>query len=111
MHHLSGYTAGVSKIPETWGIPGDQAKKIKEALSKKVTVPEEALQKAIEELARDIAAIEPDPFDWAWWIGFLVEELEGQAINRHVGVQFQKMLNLVNHKIEELKSYEKKGKS
>lgn len=74
-------------------------------------MPEDILQKAIEELARDIAAIEPDPADWAWWVGFLVEELEGQANKKNVGVQFQQMLNLVNHKIEEMKSYGKKGKS
>jgi len=74
-------------------------------------VPEDILQKAIEELARDIATIEPDPADWAWWVGFLVEELEGRANEKNVGVQFQQMLILVNHKIDELKSYEKKVKS
>jgi hypothetical protein len=100
----------VNKIPETWGIPNDQAKKLREALSRKISAPEDILHNAIEEIARDIATIEPDPVDWAWWVGFLVTELEGQSIKKNVGVQFQQMLNLVNRKIEELKSYEKKGR-
>ena len=50
-------------IPDTWGIPDDQARKVIEALSKKSIRPEDAVQKAIEEIARDIAIIEPDPVD------------------------------------------------
>ena len=60
-------------IPDTWGIPDDQANKVREALSKKSIRPEDAVQKAVEELARDIAIIEPDPKDWGWWVGYLLE--------------------------------------
>ena len=40
-------------IPDTWGIPDDQANKVREALSKKSIRREDAVQTAIEELARD----------------------------------------------------------
>jgi len=53
-------------IPDTWGIPDDQAKKVREALSKKSIKPEDAVQNALEEIARDIVIIEPDPKDWGW---------------------------------------------
>ena len=50
-------------IPDTWGIPDEQANKVREALSKKSIKPEDAVQKALEEMARDITIIEPDPVD------------------------------------------------
>ena len=42
-------------IPDTWGIPDDQAKKVKEALSRKSIRPEDRVQEAFEDMARDIA--------------------------------------------------------
>ena len=42
-------------IPDTWGIPDDQANKVREALSKKSIRPEDRVQDAVDELARDIA--------------------------------------------------------
>ena len=69
-------------IPDTWGIPDDQANKVREALSKKSIKPEDAVQKAIEELTRDIAIIEPDPIDREWWVGYFLEQLEGEAKRR-----------------------------
>ena len=47
------------KMPETWGIPDDQANKVREALRKKTIRPEDAVQKALEEIGRDKAIIEP----------------------------------------------------
>lgn len=69
-------------IPNTWGIPDDQAKKVRERLSKKSIRPEDAVQKAIEELTRDIRIIEPDPKDWVWWVIYLLEQMEGEAKKR-----------------------------
>jgi len=37
---------------------------VREALSKKFIRPEDAVQNALEEIARDITIIEPDPKDW-----------------------------------------------
>jgi len=42
-------------MPETWGIPDDQANKVREAPSKKSISPEDELADALEEMARDIA--------------------------------------------------------
>jgi len=66
-------------IPDTWGIPDDQANKVKEALNKKSIRPEDVVQRAIEELARDIAIIEPDPLDWGGWVKYLLEQMEAEA--------------------------------
>ena len=87
------------KIPDTWGIPDDQAKKVREALSKKSIRPEDAVQKAIEELARDIAIIESDPQDWGWWVSYLLEELEGKAKKIGNIDEFKRMLEYLSEEI------------
>ena len=51
-------------IPPGWSMLDDQANKVREALSKKSIKPEDAVQKAFDEIARDIALIEPNPRDW-----------------------------------------------
>jgi hypothetical protein len=52
------------KIPAIWEMPDDQAKKISEGLNKKGITPEDELADPLEDMARDIALIEPDPRDW-----------------------------------------------
>ena len=79
-------------IPETWGIPDDQANKVREALSKKTIRPEDRVQRALDELARDIAIIESDPEDWFWWASYLLEQLEGEADRRGKKADFGKMM-------------------
>lgn len=46
-------------------MPDDLAKKVSEALNRKSITPEDELADALDEMARDIALIEPDPKDWA----------------------------------------------
>jgi len=75
-------------IPETWGIPDDQARKVSEALNRKSIKPEDAVQDALDEIARDFAIIEPDPEDWGWWVSYLLEKLEEEAKNRGKGSGF-----------------------
>ena len=65
---------------------------MREALSKKSIKPEDAVQKAIEEIARDIAIIEPDPRDWGWWVGYLLEKLEKEAKNLRKIDEFESLL-------------------
>ena len=79
-------------IPDTWGISDDQANKISEALNRRSTYPEVLLQEAIEELARDITIIEPDPKDWEWWINHLIDTLSDEAKKKHVFNKFLSML-------------------
>jgi len=90
-------------IPETWGIPDDQANKVREALGKKSIRPEDAVQKALEELARDIAIIEPDPLDWVWWVGYLLEELEAEARRKREIPDFRKMLRTLSNNLAKYK--------
>jgi len=87
-------------IPETWGIPDDQAKKVREALRKKSIRPEDAAQKAIEELARDVAIIEPDPMDWERWVGYLLEELETHSEKGKSTEQYEHTLKVLVEKIQ-----------
>lgn len=88
------------KLPETWGIPDDQAEKVREALSKKSIKPEDAVQKAIEEIARDIAIIEPDPKDWAGWVGHLLEQLENHADKRKSIYNYERALVVLVDQIQ-----------
>ncbi len=85
-------------IPETWGITGSQAKKVKAALNNKSTRPEDAVQKGLGEIARDIAIIEPDPSDWGWWVAFLLEQLEIHAEKRRLTDNYEHTLaNLIDN--------------
>ena len=79
-------------IPDTWGIPADQANKVREALSKKSIRPEDRIQDAIEEIARDIAIIEPDPQDWGWWVNYLLESLQTEAQKDRKSATYEAML-------------------
>ena len=56
------------EIPDNWSMPDDLAKQVNKALNRKSITPEQELQDAVDELARDIALIEPDPQDWSWWV-------------------------------------------
>ena len=67
------YLSNYPDIAECWGVSDDQANNALKALSKKSIHHEDAIQKDIEELARDIAIIEPDPEDGGWWVGYLLE--------------------------------------
>jgi len=78
-------------IPDTWGISDDQANKVREALSKKTIRLEDAIQDALDEIARDITIIEPDPEDWGWWVGYLLERLKAEAIRRGKSRDFDKV--------------------
>ena len=87
------------KIPDTWGIPDDQAIKIQETLRKKPIQPEDAVQKAIEDLACDIAVIETDPKDWAWWVSYLFEQLQAEAGKDFKAKNFEAMLDSLLNRI------------
>ena len=81
-----------SKIPESWAMLDDLAKKVSETLNKKRITPEDELADALEEMARDIALIEPDPEDWAGRVKYLLEQMEAEAKRRGKQTEFYKML-------------------
>ena len=81
-------------------MPDDLAKKISEVLNHKPITPEDKLSDAQEDMARDIAIIEPDPEDWGWWMGYLLEQLEIQSEERRIESQYQKTLLVLVGKIE-----------
>ena len=71
-----GYYINPPQIPDSWAMPDDLAKKLNERLNRKTLRPEDELADALEELARDIALIEPDPKDWGGWVVYLLEQME-----------------------------------
>jgi hypothetical protein len=79
-------------IPEGWSMPEEQANTISKRLDIKNITPEDALQKGIDEIARDIVIIEPDPGEWGWWIGYLLEQLESEAKRSGRSAGFDQMI-------------------
>ena len=73
-------------------MPEHMAKQVSDSVKKKTESPEDKLQKALDEVARDIALIEPDPKDWAWWVSYLLEQLENEAKRRGKQAKFEELL-------------------
>ena len=68
-------------LPEGWAMPDHLARKISESINRKRITPEDELQDARDEMARDFALIEPKPADWGWWVFYLLEQMEGEAVD------------------------------
>jgi hypothetical protein len=68
-----------AEIPNGWATQVDLAKQVSGALNRKSITPEDELADALDEIARDIALIEPDPQDWGWWVIYLLEQMEAEA--------------------------------
>ena len=79
-------------LPEGWAMPDDLSKKINKVLNNKPITPEDELADALEDMARDIALIEPDPQDCAGWVMYLLEQMEAEAQSRGKGRELPKML-------------------
>jgi hypothetical protein len=86
-----------SKIPDSWAMPDDLAKKVSDKLNIKSLSPEDEIANALEELARDIALIETDPVDWGGWVNYLLERMEEEANRRRKLDKFDKMLRSLMH--------------
>ena len=48
---------------------------LRKSVNRKQYAPEDDLQEAIDDIARDIAILEPDPIDWGGWMIYLLEQL------------------------------------
>ena len=70
-------------------------------LNNKPTSPEHDLQDALDEMARDIALIEPNPVDWGGWVTYMLEQLEGEAQRRVRIGDFEKMLRTLAKELTE----------
>ena len=68
-----------SDLPEGWAMPDSMAKRVSEVVSKKPGTPEDKLQKALDDMVRDIALTEPNPVDWGGWVTYLLEQMEEEA--------------------------------
>ena len=52
-----------SDLPEGWAMPEYMAKRISESINNKRITPEDELKDALDDMARDIALVEPNPVD------------------------------------------------
>ena len=86
-------------VPDGWAMPDDLAKQIKDALNRKSIIPEQELQDALDEMARDIALIEPNPLDWSGWVVYLLEQMEGEAQRRGKRAGFEEMVRLLRKEL------------
>ena len=59
------------ELPPGWAMPYDQAKNIRETLNKKPVSPVDELEKALKDIARDVAILEPNTLDWEGWLSLL----------------------------------------
>ena len=82
-------------------LPDDLAKKISEGLNKKPIAPEDELADALDEMARDIALIEPNPVDWGGWVPYLLEHMEAEAQRRVKQGEFENMLTTLAKDLQE----------
>ena len=57
-------------LPEGWAIPDYMARRISDLVNKKPITPQNKLRDVLDEMAPDIALIEPDPVDWGWWVSW-----------------------------------------
>jgi hypothetical protein len=80
-------------IPPGWSLSDDMVKKVSEALNRKSITPEEELQDAFDEMARDIALIEPNPQDWAGWVIYFLDQLKEESKRRRRGFDFNSILD------------------
>jgi hypothetical protein len=55
----------------------------------------------LEEMARDIALIEPDPRDWGGWVIYFLDQLEEEAKRRRRGFDFNSVLGTLANELRE----------
>jgi hypothetical protein len=80
-------------LPPGWSMPQDQANSLTENLKKKKSKsPEQELDEALQDIARDIAILEPNPADWEGWVSILLAHLEAEARQRRKLVSFEEMV-------------------
>ncbi|MGB5843574.1 MAG: hypothetical protein WBG94_03935 [Anaerolineales bacterium] len=60
---------------------------------RKFITPEQELQDALDEMARDIALIEPNPEDWGWYVTYLLEKMEEEANKVRNSAAYETMLH------------------
>ena len=55
--------------------------------------PEDDLRDALDEMARDIALIEPNPVDGCDWVTYLLEQLKVEANRKRRIDDYENMIN------------------
>lgn len=88
-----------------WAMPDYMARRMNEVLNNKPITPEGELADVLEDMARDIALIEPDPEDWGGWVIFFLDQLEEEERRRRRGFDFNTVLGtMVNEFLDHIRN-------
>jgi len=82
-------------LPEGWAMPPKMAKRVNDSVHKKPSTLENQLQKALDEMARDIALIEPNPQDWGWWVSYPLEQMGAESLRRGKSTDCEEKFDIV----------------
>ena len=74
---------------------------ITEVLNNEPISPEDELAKTLDEMARDIALIKPDPHDWAGWVMYFVDQLEEVSYRKRRGFDFNSVLGTMVNELQD----------
>jgi hypothetical protein len=55
----------------------------------------------LEDIARDIALIEPDPQDWVEWVSYFLDKLEEESKRRRRGFDFNSVLTALVDELQD----------
>ena len=88
-------------LPEGWSMPDDMAESLNKFMNQKArSTPLNDLMEAVNDMANEIADVEPEPGDWAGWIAYLLEALQEQVEKDRKGGNFETMLQALRDDLE-----------
>lgn len=61
-----------------------------------------AVYHLLEDMARDIALIEPEPKDWGGWVSYMLEQLEGEAHRIRKDSDCTIMINILKNDLQDM---------
>jgi hypothetical protein len=96
-----------SDLPSGWAMPDDQANRLSENLSRKSISPERQLEKALQDIARDIAILEPNPADWEDWVEFFLNQLAEELENHRIGHDQDSLMIAIIDRLQNWKNVSK----
>ena len=89
------------ETPPGWSLPVDLADRLGEVMNQKPKSPENELADALEDMARDIAVVEPEPMDWVGWISCFLDQLEQESEKRIRGFDFNSVRDALVNELQD----------
>ncbi len=85
-------------------MPDNQANRLIDNLNRISISPERGLERALKDIARDIAILEPDPVDWGDWVVFFLDQLAEQVENRRIGYDHASLMVAIISRLQNWKN-------